>query len=181
MKKQKIQEVIVVEGKHDREKLLQCIDADIITSSGTHMSQEFLALCRQFHKERGLIVFTDPDGPGEMIRRRIIEEVGTTKHASLHVLQTKKKQKVGIEHADCEDIVSALQEAATFDVATESLSWHEFVDLGLTGGSNAQMRRDWLSESFKFPKSNAKTTFKYLNMMNKTVADCQAALKESTL
>ncbi|WP_159635016.1 ribonuclease M5 [Erysipelothrix anatis] len=181
MKKQRIKEVIVVEGKHDREKILKCIDADIITSSGTHMSQEFLELCKKMHAYRGLIVFTDPDGPGEMIRRRIIETVGTTKHASLHVLQTKKKQKVGIEHADCEDILEALTKAATFDIYNESMTWGEFIDCGLSGLPDSQLKRETLSEALHFPKSNAKTTFKYLNMMNIDVATCRTILKESNL
>ncbi|WP_331836585.1 hypothetical protein [Erysipelothrix piscisicarius] len=47
MNKLKIQEVIVVEGKHDKEKILKCVDADVIMSSGTHMSADFLALCKK--------------------------------------------------------------------------------------------------------------------------------------
>lgn len=179
MNKLKIQEVIVVEGKHDKEKILKCVDADVIMSSGTHMSAEFLTLCKRMNEDRGIIVFTDPDGPGEMIRRRIIETVGSCKHASLHVLQTKKKQKVGIEHADCDDIVEVLSTCSTFALNNESLTLHEFQSLGLSGASDSALRRDLLSEAFRFPKSNAKSCLKYLNMLNTTKADCLMVLKES--
>lgn len=179
MNKRRINEVIVVEGIHDKEKILKCVDADVITSSGTHISKEFLDLCQTFHKTRGLIVFTDPDGPGERIRRKIIETVGTTKHASLNIIQSKKKQKVGIEHADVEDILMALDKAASYDIHTESLSWNEFVDFHLTGGPQSRVLRDQLSEAFHFPRSNAKTTFKYLNMMQIDAKQIQAVLKES--
>lgn len=181
MMKPRIREVIVVEGKHDQEKILKCVDANVIISNGTHCSKEFLDMCKTLQQERGLIVFTDPDGPGEYIRRKIIEHVGSTKHASLHILQTKKKQKVGIEHADVEDILEALENVATFDVDSKSISWHQFIDLGLTGNSLATLRRDRLSEVYRFPKSNAKTTFKYLNMLGITYDACRTTLKESQL
>lgn len=181
MIKPKIKEVIVVEGKHDQEKILKCVDASVIISNGTHCSKEFLEMCKTLQAQRGLIVFTDPDGPGEYIRRKIIEHVGTTKHASLHILQSKKKQKVGIEHADIEDILEALENVGTFDTESQSLSWSEFVELGLTGNPLATIRRDRLSEAFRFPKSNAKTTFKYLNMLGITFDESHNTLKESQL
>lgn len=179
MKKPRIKEVIVVEGKHDVDKILQCVDANVIISNGTHCSKDFLDLCKRMNEEHGLIVFTDPDGPGEYIRRKIIEAVGTTKHASLHVLQTKKKQKVGIEHADKEDILEALENVATFDIERQSLSWSDFVNLGLIGSDQASNRRIALSEALRFPKSNAKTTYKYLNMLGITMQQCHNLLKES--
>lgn len=179
MNKLKIQEVIVVEGKHDKEKILKCVEADVIMSNGTHMSSDFLALCKKMNEERGIIVFTDPDGPGEMIRRRIIEEVGSCKHASLHILQTKKKQKVGIEHADIADIIDALNACSTFVLNNQSLTLSDFQTLGLSGAKDSAMRRDLLSEAFRFPKSNAKSCLKYLNMLNITKADCLMVLKES--
>lgn len=181
MKKPEIKEVIVVEGKHDKERILKVVDADILISNGTHCSKEFLDLCKTFNEQRGLIVFTDPDGPGEYIRRKIIEHVGTTKHASLHVIQTKKKQKVGIEHADLEDIIEALKNVATFDTTSKSLTWTEFIELGLTADDKATLRREALSEALRFPRSNAKTTFKYLNMMGISQSQCIAILKESHL
>lgn len=168
MKKLKIEEVIVVEGKHDYERLAQCVEADVIVSNGRNISKDFLELCDRLNKTRGIIVFTDPDGPGEAIRRRIIERVGTCKHASLHTIQAKKKQKVGIEHADTEDIINALKECASFSVKTHSLEYHDFVALGLSGGEGAQDKRDRLSEIFRFPRSNSKTCFKYLNMLGIT-------------
>ena len=181
MKKPIIKEVIVVEGKHDAEKLAKCVEADVIVSNGTHVSKEFLALCKDLNERRGIIVFTDPDGPGEQIRRKIIEEVGTTKHASLHILQTKKKQKVGIEHADCEDILEALKHSATYDIVRTSIEWSDFIALGLSGKSDSQERRDILSEAFHYPKSNAKTSFKYLNMIGISYEECLEILKESSL
>lgn len=178
MKKLKIKEVIVVEGKHDLERLSHCVDADVIISNGRNVSKDFLDLCDRLNQSQGIIVFTDPDGPGESIRRKIIEKVGTCKHASLHTIQAKKKQKVGIEHADTEDIIAALSACATFSTETSSMEYHEFVELGLSGGLNAQLKRDAVSEAFRFPRSNSKTCFKYLNMLNVTKAACAEIVED---
>lgn len=178
MEKLSIREVIVVEGIHDKERLEKCVNAQIICSQGTHMSMDFLDMCKRLNERQGIIVFTDPDGPGEFIRRRIIEIVGTCKHASLHVLQSKKKQKVGIEHADLDDLQHALSHAATFDEASSSLSMSSFRELGLNGQKDSAQKRDQLSEHFHFPKCNAKTCFKYLNMLGIDKSSCEQVLKE---
>lgn len=180
MSKTQIREVIVVEGKHDLQQISKYVDADIIYSNGMHISKEFLDLCKRLNESQGIIVFTDPDGPGEKIRKRIMKHVGTCKHATLHIIQTKKNQKVGIEHADGEDIVQALLECATLGESLNSLTLTQFNELGLSGGSQSQFKRDLLSESFRIPKSNAKTTLKYLNMLGKTQSDCQAILDGET-
>ncbi len=181
MSKLKIKEVIVVEGKHDHEHLLHYVEADIIVSNGLHISKEFLDLCKRLNEAQGIIVFTDPDGPGEAIRRKIMAYVGVCKHATLHVIQTKKKQKVGIEHADGEDIIQALMSCATFDQVKKSLSLGDFNDLGLSGRSDSQLRRDLLSQTFCFPRSNAKGCLKYLNMLGKTLEECHDVLRSEGL
>lgn len=177
MEKLKVSEVIVVEGIHDKQKIESCVIADIIVSSGTHISEDFLTLCETMNKTRGIIVFTDPDGPGEMIRRRIIERVGTCKHASLHVYQSKHKQKVGIEHAPCDVIVEALKACAVFDVERKSISRDAFNAFGLSGRLDSQERRDMLSEHFKFPRSNAKRAHQFLNMLGITEEEVSEVLE----
>lgn len=180
MSKTQIKEVIVVEGRHDLQQIKKYVDAHIIYSNGMHISQEFLDLCLHFNNTQGIIIFTDPDGPGEKIRKRIMDYVGPCKHASLHIIQTRKKQKVGIEHADGSDIVEALVKCASLGESLNSLTLTQFNELGLSGGPESGNKRDLLSESFRFPKSNAKTTLKYLNMLGKTKSDCLAVLDGET-
>ncbi len=175
----KIREVIVVEGKHDLQKIKACVDADVIYTSGTHLSKETLDQIKHFNETRGVIVFTDPDGPGEKIRRRIIEVVGTCKHASLATKQSKHKEKVGIEHARCEDIVESLMQSATYDIEGKSLSWYDFVSLGLTGQKDSQNRRNYLSTYYNMPVTNGKRCFQYLNMMGKSVDELRDVIEEA--
>lgn len=178
MNKLRIKETIVVEGIHDVERIKACVDADVITTQGTHLSKAVLAMCKTLNEKQGIIVFTDPDGPGEMIRTRIIKEVGSCKHASLSLKQSRNRHKVGIEHASCTDIVEALKSVATFDVNKESLSKEDFFDLGLSGRSDSQDLRDTISTRLNIPKTNAKRCFKYLNMLGLTKQEVEEILNK---
>lgn len=178
MKKQKIKEVIVVEGKHDYAKIKSCIEADVIVTNGTHLSQKVLEEIKELNQKQGVIVFTDPDGPGEQIRTKIIQYVGTTKHASLNTKQTKTRNKVGIEHANCIDIIEALDKCATFDVSCETLSWIEFMELGLSGNKDSQEKRNFISTKLSIPMMNAKRCYKYMNMLGLSKEDCASLLEE---
>mgnify|MGYP002346825615 CR=1 FL=1 len=177
--KKTIQEVIIVEGKHDMERLLRLFDVDVLYSSGTHLSAAFLQRCQELNAKQGIIVFTDPDGPGEYIRRTIREAVGVCKHASLSLKQSKRHGKVGIEHATDEDLIEALKEANYLDTRQSTISWDDFLELGLSGHPMSQAKRDVLMEAYHLPRSNAKTCFKYLNMIGKNVSDVLETLEGS--
>lgn len=66
----KLRQAIVVEGRYDKNTLSQIVDAPILETSGFGImhDQENLALLRRVAKARGLIVFTDSDGAGFVIR-----------------------------------------------------------------------------------------------------------------
>ena len=69
----KIREAIVVEGRYDKNTLSQIVDASILETSGFGIfkNKEQMALLRSVAEKRGLIVFTDADGAGFVIRNHI--------------------------------------------------------------------------------------------------------------
>ena len=79
--KPKIKEVIVVEGKKDTERIQLAVEADTIETQGLALEDETLALIEHAQKTRGVIVFTDPDYPGETIRKQIAQKIPGVKHA----------------------------------------------------------------------------------------------------
>jgi ribonuclease M5 len=164
----KIQEVIIVEGIHDQDAIIRAVNADTLVTHGTHISKELLDFIEQLHKLRGVIIFTDPDTPGDQIRKKIMQRIGGCKHATLSNKQSRSKGKVGIEHASSEDIKEALLKVVSFDHRNESLTWHEFLDLGLTGLADSKLRREKVCRAFALPYANAKTLFQYLNMCGLT-------------
>ena len=63
----KMKEILVVEGKNDTNVLKSFLDCDTIETNGTHLGKEILRQIRLAQKMRGVIIFTDPDFPGEKI------------------------------------------------------------------------------------------------------------------
>ena len=75
IEKKKIQEVIVVEGRHDTEKLRKYFDCDTIETGGTSLGDSVIERIREAQKARGVIIFTDPDSPGNRIRNVINQNI----------------------------------------------------------------------------------------------------------
>ena len=162
---QKIKELIVVEGKHDRQKLEKLFDCDVICTDGLSMSPEVLETIKTVGEKRGIIILTDPDHPGEVIRKKIAEIVLQRQHVFVSKKEAIGRRNVGIEYVSDEDLVKALENRITFDSRTESLSWTEFLDLGIMGNSE---KRNQLCEKLHIAFSNNKTLYKRLNMMGMT-------------
>ena len=77
----KMKEILVVEGKNDTNVLKSFLDCDTIETNGTHLGKEILRQIRLAQKTRGVIIFTDPDFPGEKIRSCINAAVPGCKQA----------------------------------------------------------------------------------------------------
>lgn len=165
----KIKEVIVVEGKNDTNTLQSFVDCDTIETHGTRLSKETLELIRVAKETRGVIIFTDPDFPGEKIRQTINDAIPGCKQVFVEQELAKTPKKVGVEHASREVILDALSHAITYHDGSElTLSLDEFRSLGLEGRSNSASRRDIIAKKLHLGKPNAKTLYKRLNMLGIT-------------
>ena len=173
--KQKIQEVIVVEGKNDTNVLQSYFDCDTIETGGDQVNEVTIERIRQVKKNRDVIIFTDPDGPGEHIRRLISEAVPGCKHAFIDKEKAKTPKKVGVEHASKEDLWESLSHLVTFDMESHSLDWHDFIDLGLTGAGSTLVRKR-VCDAFYIGPCSAKTCFKRLNQMHVTKKEIEDVL-----
>lgn len=175
VEKQKIKEVIIVEGHSDTAKLKSLVDCETIETSGSALDEQTLDLIALAAKHSGIIVFTDPDYPGMQIRDKISKRVPSCKHAFVAKKDAIGKGKVGIAEAKPEAIMQALKDAASFHDQQETLTWQEFIALDIIG---SQTRRLYLYDYFKLGYGNAKTLFKRLNMLGVRQADVLEALKE---
>lgn len=152
----KIQESIVVEGRHDQAALMRTIEANIIITHGNRLSKKTLELLIQIQKETGLIIFTDPDQPGKQLRAKISAAIPEAAHAYLPQAQARAKGKVGIEHATDLDLQSALSHLVHPRQLTSDLSMSDLVELGLSGHQQAQLKRDQLCLRLHLQEGNAK-------------------------
>lgn len=175
----KVKEIIVVEGIHDSQKIKTYVDCDTLETNGMALTKERLALIAALQKKRGVIIFTDPDVPGERIRSRINEAVPGCKNAFIDKKKARTMRKVGVEHADGEDIQEALAHLMTFDERKEkTLSWQAFCTLGLSGQTNSAKRREILGNALFLGMCNAKTLWKRLNMLGVDFASVQALCEQ---
>lgn len=174
----KIKEVIVVEGKNDTNRLQSFLDCDTIETHGTHVSLQCLAQIRALQKTRGVIVFTDPDYPGERIRAIINQNIEGCKNAFIAKDKAKTSKKVGVEHAAKEDVLHALSKLMTYDTTQQqTLSFADFLSVGLQGQKDSAQKRALIATQLSLGHPNAKTLWKRLNMGQYTLEDIKAILK----
>lgn len=173
MERRKIKEILVVEGKNDTRRLQQFFDCDTVETGGLRLDKGALEYLGAAGKSRGVIIFTDPDSPGEYIRRQVMAICPQAKHVFIDKQKARTDKKVGVEHAGREDLEAALADAVTFDSTGLSLSWADFVDLGLTGDKG---RRMTLCSRAHIGPCNAKTCFKRINALGLSRADVERML-----
>lgn len=164
----KINEIIVVEGKSDTNKIRQAVQADTIETNGSALSKETLALIKHAQEKRGVIIFTDPDFPGNEIRQTIEREIPGCKHAFLpkkEALAKSESKSVGIEHASVAAIRHALAhvqsstEEINVDIVQKDLIAH-----GLIGTSDAKRLREELGTELHIGYTNGKQLLQRLRM-----------------
>ena len=109
--KPRIRELIVVEGKHDSENLKKYYDCDTIETGGTGFTEETIRLIARAKEKRGVIIFTDPDSPGNRIRSALNQAVPGCQNAYVDKQDARTEKKVGIEHAGEEVLKEALVQA----------------------------------------------------------------------
>lgn len=161
----KIKEIIVVEGKNDTNKLKQYFDCDTIETGGTYLSKNKIKMLKEFNEKRGLIVFTDPDAPGNSIRNRITQAIPNVKHAFIMKDKAKTSKKVGVEHASYEDLKASLEHVLTYqERKADAIFMSDLVELGLQGKGSVELRNA-LGDILFIGKCNAKTLLKRVNML----------------
>ena len=179
----KIREAIVVEGRYDKNTLSQIVDAPIFETGGfqIHKDREMLSLLRQVAKKRGLIVFTDSDGAGFVIRNFLKGAIPADqlKHAYIPDIYGKEKRKVapgkegklGVEGMTPEVILQALRRAgATFaDGAVadkKEITKRDLMELGLSGGKDSSLLRKKLLQKLGLPEHmSANAMLQALNLL----------------
>ena len=165
MEKLKIPYPVIVEGKYDRLRLLDVVDAEILTTDGFGIfkKHEKAALLRALAQKTKIVVLTDPDGAGTLIRSHITSILPKDRVIPLYVPQIKGKEArkaepsaagfLGVEGQERERLYELfLPLAAEKRECAEPITKLDFYEDGLTGTANAAARRDSLAASFSLPR-----------------------------
>ena len=165
----RVREVIVVEGRYDKNTLRQAVDALVIETSGFGIFKdtEKRALLRALAKERGVVILTDSDGAGFVIRNYLkgCIDPKCVKNAYIPDVYGKEKRKsspsregkLGVEGMRPEVIIEALRRAgATFEQPEtprgERLTKADLYAMGLTGRPDSAARRRRVQEKLGLPE-----------------------------
>ncbi len=179
----KIREAIVVEGRYDKNTLSQIVDATILETRGFGIfkDKQQMDLLRRVAQKRGLIVFTDSDGAGFVIRNRIKSAIDGKylKHAYIPDIPGKERRKsapgregkLGVEGMTPKIILDALCKAgATLEGGISSRSGsitkQDLMELGLSGGVGSGEKRLKLLKALDLPEHmSANAMLQALNLL----------------
>ena len=163
----KLTEAVIVEGKYDKIKLSNILDAFIIETNGFAIFKDKskLSFIKKLAKERGIIILTDSDHAGFMIRNYISSGVPKEQIKNVYIPDVfgkekrkdtpSKEGKLGVEGMTKEVILVSLEKAgvsSTSSVCDNPITTVDFYDLGLTGGANSKAKRKAVCKALDLPE-----------------------------
>ena len=180
----KLKQAIVVEGKYDKNALRQIVDTAVFTTDGFGVMNDRtkLAFLRTVAERRGLIILTDSDGAGFVIRNYLKGALPKDRvlHAYIPDIPGKEKRKsapgkegkLGVEGMNPKVLLEALRKAGA-DFEEEplhqprtSVTKADFYELGLTGGPDSQKKRLALLRYLNLPEHmSANALLEALNVL----------------
>ena len=169
-----IQEVIVVEGKDDIARVKSALRCDVMATGGYAFGEKFLRELKKVEERRGIIILTDPDYMGKVIRRRLTEALSSPKQAYLPQEKALYKDDIGIENAKPEDIRAAIFSAKPMKRSfEETFTKGDMIRYGMMGVSDAAERRREMAEALGIGHGNGKQFLHRLNSFGITAEEIE--------
>jgi len=170
--------LFVVEGKRDAEKLSSIVDAPILTTNGSAVTDEFVNQLIQLEKQYNIVLLLDPDGPGEKIRSNISDKLNYPSHVFIPVDKARSynNKKVGVEHVSRETLSELIGNVKSTNMV-QPLSITQLHQLGLTGSKGAYKRRQFVCERSGIGLANAKTLISKLQLFGITYEEVVTILE----
>ena len=176
----KVKQVVIVEGKTDTMKLKKIFgqeNIDTIETKGLALNIDTLKFILDVNKSRGVIIFTDPDGPGVKIRDKINSYLDfKCFNAFINKKSLKTSKKIGIAEADENEIKRALKGVIKFKGdQINTISWEEY----LNNEFYLKQSRVKIASFYNWNENiNSKKLFVWLNVLKLSVKDVRNILKE---
>lgn len=177
-------QAIVVEGRDDVDAVSKAVDALIIPTHGFGITAETWALIEKAHREKGLIILTDPDYSGEEIRKKINKRFPDSINAYIAQEDAIKDGDIGIENAIPEVIEKALMKAVSN--RDRQIEQKDFIDvqmsdlirLNLAGGSGSHERRAELCSFLGIGYGNSRAVLRKLKHWKIGIEELEQAVQK---
>ena len=184
MEKIKINQAVIVEGKYDKIKLSNIIDAFIIETNGFGIfkDKEKLSFIKRLAEERGIIILTDSDHAGFMIRNHLASAIPKERITNVYIpdiygkekrkASASKEGKIGVEGVPAEIILEAFRKAGVNCEIKENpnpITSYDLFELGLSGGTDSKEKRKKLQKALDLPEFLSTTSL--LSYLNNTITN----------
>ncbi len=184
--KPRIRPVIVVEGKYDAIRVRAAVDATVVETGGFRLFKEpeKRELIRRYAAERGLLILTDSDSAGAVIRNHLLSFLPPEQVTVAYIppIPGKERRKaapskeglLGVEGVPEQIIVEALRRAGALDTAPTNrmtLTKGDLYTLGLSGHPDSAARRQALLERLGLPRHLSAN--RLLEVLNATVTEAE--------
>ncbi len=165
-----LNQTVIVEGKYDKIRLKNFIDAEIITTDGFAIfkNKQKLNMIRRIAETRGILILTDSDSAGFVIRGHLTGAIDPKYITNVFVPEIKGKEKrktemsaqglLGVEGLSEQVITDALKKAgidldgvAPISEKTDKITHTDLFELGLSGGADSKQRRKDLTDRLQLP------------------------------
>lgn len=176
----KYSNVLVVEGKMDKDLIESFLEADIVTTNGSEVSRETIELVRELSKSRTVVVLTDPDAPGKRIRDILNSEISGLYNAFIPKEKAIKRHKVGVAESDKQTILEALENLMLPETKgpESDLTMSDLYEFGLIGANDSTKKRTVLENKLHIDQANGKTLLKRLKALGINKKELKEAIKD---
>lgn len=163
-----LSECVLVEGKDDQAALANVVDALIFASHGRQQRPELEKTLNTLGPRLGLIIFTDPDGPGRKIRQHYQRLYPYAKHAELKARDCRHKRsgRLGVAYAKPELLLRALQQAGarlSDETPNERYPIAFLWEHGLSSAADSRQRRKEFCQALSLGELDSRQLWKVLN------------------
>ncbi len=174
MEKMRIAQTILVEGKYDKIKLESILDANIITAGGFSLfnNEEKMALLKRITEKNGLIILTDSDPAGFVLRNKLkglLPKSEKILHIYIPTEKGKEKRKkeyskaglLGVEGIDAQTLRNLFSKYVVDNTQEnkEKITKAYLYEKGLSGGNNSAEKREKAAEALGLPKGMSANAF----------------------
>lgn len=193
----RVREAILVEGRYDANAVHQVVDAIVLETGGFRIfnDKDQLRLLRRIAATRGLILLTDSDGAGFVIRNYLKGALpaGSIKQAYIPDIQGKERRKrhsskegkLGVEGMRPDVILQALRRAgATIEqegsasISNDVITKADFYEWGLSGRNDSAKRRAAVLHALDLPAHmTANALLEFINAVG-TRADIEQIIQQ---
>ena len=172
--------ILIVEGKDDESLIKSFLEVHVFKTNGFDIKDEDILFLKQVEKIHKIIILSDPDDAGNMIREKLNNNLSNTYNVFIDKKYCDKNGKHGVAESEKKYILEALKEHITLESPKiGNLTKNDLNKLGLNGDSNSKRKREQISIAFSLGVCNGKTILERLNLLSISYEEIRKELEKN--